>query len=139
MLLLSCIFSAIFTGLFCLSVPSIFGSGPYGVIGGGKWWLLFVCFVLGFPNGAAAPIFYEFAAQITFPVSEGSSASALSLFENFGALFLYEGIARMSSNQVVCTAVEGGGGGREPGPSRPFANWANLCCPRHTHGMRTVP
>jgi len=57
--------------------------------------MLLVSILTGLPNGAAAPLFYEFAAQITFPISEGSSASALSLFENFGALALYEVIARV--------------------------------------------
>eukprot|EP00668_Euglena_longa_P004672 GGOE01005454.1.p1 GENE.GGOE01005454.1~~GGOE01005454.1.p1 ORF type:complete len:536 (-),score=175.69 GGOE01005454.1:433-2040(-) len=93
-LLWSCVASLVIAAVFSLSVPSVFSLSRHGIFGGGKAWLLAVAAMTGFPNGAAAPIFYEFASQLTFPISEGASASALSLWENLGALFLYEVVAR---------------------------------------------
>eukprot|EP00906_Rhabdomonas_costata_P004508 RCo006646 len=102
-LVVSCAVSLAFTALFSLSVPSVFGARPLIYFGDSyhKAWLVVVATLVGFPNGSAAPVFYEFAAQLTFPASEGSSASALSLFENIGSLVLYQGVAKFCGPLTV--------------------------------------
>jgi len=38
--------------------------------------------------GSSQPLFYELAAEITFPVNEGSSAGILTLIQNIACLIL---------------------------------------------------
>ena len=59
--------------------------------------------------GGAMPLFYELCAEVSYPVSEGSSASLLVFIENI-ALLLFVGLAGLISTKwqtlfVVITCV----------------------------------
>merc|ERR1712146_795942 len=56
---------------------------------------------MGFCNGAAAPVFYELIAEITYPISEGVSGNVLSYFENGGALVLYQGVGNFATGRSM--------------------------------------
>lgn len=77
--------------LLTLSVPSAFDHANGGlVLDFGDAWIFLMGTLSGLFNGCAAPVFYELAAELTFPVSEGISGNVLSLAENVGSLALYQ-------------------------------------------------
>ena len=63
----------------------------------------------GFFLGATNPIYYTMGVELTFPVSEGTSAGVVSLFNNVGALVLLaakNAIAPASNNvMMTCTVA----------------------------------
>jgi len=68
---------------FTLSLPV----GPYAALLPHPLWILGTAIVLaGLFLGATSPLFYELGAEMTFPVSEGTSAGILTLLLNVGAL-----------------------------------------------------
>ena len=98
-ILISSIGSAVFCLLFTISVPVVGGRGPLINAGGG--WAAFVVTMAGACNGASAPIFYELAAEMSFPVSEGVSGNVLSYFENAGSLALYQVVSRTAQGPTM--------------------------------------
>jgi MFS family permease len=78
--------------LFIASVPN---EADRILLDFGRGWILFVTSLCGFFNGAAAPIFYELLAEITYPVDEAISGGIASMCENLGALVLYQVVARL--------------------------------------------
>lgn len=94
----SCIF-------FIASVPDEDGTILWPL---GQVWIVFVASLCGLWNGAAAPIFYELVAEITYPVDEGVSGNIMSMCENLGALVLYQGVARAFEAQSMNYAFAGG-------------------------------
>ena len=52
-------------------------------------------------SGAAAPLFYELLAEVTFPVPEGASGSVLSLCENVGAFLMYQSVALLAPTSLM--------------------------------------
>jgi MFS family permease len=95
----ACIASAVLSLVFTLSLPSSSSALPVGLHGGRH--LLLLAVASGFPNGMIDPIVYELAAELTFPVSEGSSAALLALGENFGSIFLLQLLARYASPESL--------------------------------------
>lgn len=84
--LLICLF--VLSGLlfiwFSISLPSIFSSSPIVP----PWeWSLFVSIIgAGLFLGATNPLFYELSVELTYPISEGTSAGLLTLVNNMGCL-----------------------------------------------------
>ncbi|KAL7700946.1 Sugar transporter/Major Facilitator Superfamily [Lotmaria passim] len=62
----------------------------------------------GFWNGAAAPLFYELVAEISFPVEEGVSGICISVMENIGALVFYQVVSRFFVGQSMSVAYSFG-------------------------------
>ncbi len=60
-----------------------------------------LAFATGFPNGVVDPIAYEFAAELTYPVSEGSSAALLSVAENVGTIVFLQDRASLDETKTV--------------------------------------
>ena len=77
---------------FIASVPD--DSGKI-VLDFGRLWILLVTGLCGLFNGAAAPIFYELIAEISYPIDEAVSGGVMSMCENLGALVLYQLVARL--------------------------------------------
>jgi len=69
-----------------LSLPSPFVSGT--LIPTNKWIAGSVVILSTLILGSSQPLFYELAAEITFPVNEGSSAGILTLIQNLSCLIL---------------------------------------------------
>ncbi len=78
--------------LFIASVPNDAGKV---LLDFGKIWILLVTALCGLFNGAAAPIFYELVAEITYPIDESVSGGVMSMCENIGALVLYQVVAKL--------------------------------------------
>lgn len=74
----------------------------------GNFWILVVAALCGLFNGAAAPIFYELVAEITYPVDEGVSGNIMSMCENLGALVIYQLVARLFAAQSMNYAFTAG-------------------------------
>eukprot|EP01012_Entosiphon_sulcatum_P011818 TRINITY_DN17314_c0_g1_i1.p1 TRINITY_DN17314_c0_g1~~TRINITY_DN17314_c0_g1_i1.p1 ORF type:complete len:532 (+),score=76.49 TRINITY_DN17314_c0_g1_i1:1005-2600(+) len=85
LLLYSFVFAVPLFLLFTLALPNPFSA--VGFLTGGS--VVLIAGLVGLCVGAAAPIYFEFAAELTYPISAGSSASMLALAENLGALLLY--------------------------------------------------
>jgi hypothetical protein len=96
----------------CLSCLLFIGSTPdesgYIVIPLGDSWIMLMAALCGFFNGAAAPIFYELIAEITYPVQEMVSGNLMSMCENVGALVLYQFVARVCPVHSMSFAFAGG-------------------------------
>lgn len=90
---------------FTLSLPV----GPYAALLPHPLWMLGIAIVLaGLFLGGITPLFYELGAELTFPVSEGTSAGLLTLMLNLGALiFLAAGayIDPMWMNLIMTSVV----------------------------------
>lgn len=74
----------------------------------GKGFIVFSTALCGFWNGAAAPLFYELIAEISFPVEEGVSGICVSVMENVGALIFYQVISRFFVGQSMSAAYSFG-------------------------------
>lgn len=74
----------------------------------GNFWIIMVAALCGLFNGAAAPIFYELVAEISYPVDEGVSGNIMSMCENLGALLLYQVVARVFAAQSMNYAFAAG-------------------------------
>lgn len=107
-LLGSCIGGTVTALLWTLSVPSAFASHGRLVLNWGDEWIFFIGALSGFFNGCAAPVFYELAAELTYPVSEGVSGNVLSLAENVGALALYQLVFNFATPQTMNIAFTAG-------------------------------
>lgn len=94
----SSVIGTVFCVIVTLSLPVPSGPAP---IQAGKGWLVFVMIMSGMSNGAAAPLFYEVAAEMSFPISEGVSGSILSLFENVGSLSLLQIVSRTAKGPTM--------------------------------------
>jgi MFS family permease len=99
LLVAACAVATVGCALLAISVPSPFADGI--ILDWGNGWLVFVSAVCGFCNGAAAPVFYELVAEVSYPVSEAVSGNLLSYFENGGSLLLYQGLGNVVSPQVM--------------------------------------
>jgi FLVCR family MFS transporter len=55
----------------------------------------------GAGTGAAAPIFYELLAEVSYPIPESVSGNVLSLGENIGALIMYQVVARFLTLPII--------------------------------------
>jgi MFS family permease len=100
-LITSCAVSTAGCLLLAISVPSVFAKGETIILDGGDGWLFFVFALCGFCNGAAAPVFYELVAEISYPICEGVSGNVLSYFENAGSLILYQGVGNFASGRAM--------------------------------------
>ena len=65
MLIVACAGSVAASAIITLSTPSVFGENI--IIDGGKIWFLAIASVCGMFNGAAAPLFYELGAELSYP------------------------------------------------------------------------
>jgi MFS transporter, FLVCR family, disrupted in renal carcinoma protein 2 len=74
----------------------------------GSLWIIVVAALCGLFNGAAAPIFYELVAEISYPVDEGVSGNIMSMCENLGALVIYQLVARLFPAQTMNYAFTAG-------------------------------
>jgi MFS transporter, FLVCR family, disrupted in renal carcinoma protein 2 len=74
----------------------------------GKGFIVFSTAMCGFWNGAAAPLFYELVAEISFPVEEGVSGICISVMENVGALVFYQVVSRFFEGQSMSVAYSFG-------------------------------
>lgn len=74
----------------------------------GQPFIVFSTALCGFWNGAAAPLFYELVAEISFPVEEGVSGICISVMENVGALVFYQVVSRMFKGQSMSIAYSFG-------------------------------
>lgn len=74
----------------------------------GQGFIVFSTALCGFWNGAAAPLFYELVAEISFPVEEGVSGICISVMENVGALVFYQVVSRLFSGQSMSVAYSFG-------------------------------
>lgn len=74
----------------------------------GKGFMVFSTAMCGFWNGAAAPLFYELVAEISFPVEEGVSGICISVMENVGALVFYQVVSRFFRGQSMSVAYSFG-------------------------------
>jgi MFS family permease len=96
----------------CLSCLLFISCTPdesgYIVIPLGDSWIMLMAALCGFFNGAAAPIFYELIAEITYPVQEMVSGNLMSMCENVGALVLYQFVARVCPVHSMSFAFAGG-------------------------------
>ncbi|EPY25981.1 hypothetical protein AGDE_11600 [Angomonas deanei] len=70
----------------------------------GKGFVIFSTALCGFWNGAAAPLFYELVAEISFPVEEGVSGICVSIFENLGALLFLQVVYQKFKGQSMSVA-----------------------------------
>jgi len=86
-LMVNAMLSTLSAFVFMLATPSNLIANPELSLG--RIDILIVVAFCGLFNGAAAPIYYELAAEVAFPVSEGTSGNVLSFFENIGALVQY--------------------------------------------------
>lgn len=87
MLVVLFLLSTSFFVWFALSLPSVFSSEPVIPV-----WeaTLFISIIGGgFFLGAANPLFYELAVELTYPISEGTSAGLLTLINNIGCLLFF--------------------------------------------------
>ncbi|ESL07702.1 hypothetical protein TRSC58_04605 [Trypanosoma rangeli SC58] len=87
--------------LFIASAPNNDG---YSLYPPGRAWISAVTALCGFWNGAAAPLFYELIAEISYPVDEGVSGVAVSVSENLGALFFYQVVSRLYTGESMSVA-----------------------------------
>ncbi|RNF26918.1 MFS transporter, FLVCR family, disrupted in renal carcinoma protein 2 [Trypanosoma conorhini] len=87
--------------LFVASAPNNDG---YSLYPPGRAWIGAVTALCGFWNGAAAPLFYELIAEISYPVDEGVSGIAVSVCENLGALFFYQVVSRFYTGESMSVA-----------------------------------
>lgn len=74
----------------------------------GQPFIVFSTALCGFWNGAAAPLFYELVAEISFPVEEGVSGICISVMENVGALVFYQVVSRFFTGQSMSVAYSFG-------------------------------
>ncbi|KAG5479330.1 hypothetical protein LSCM1_04586 [Leishmania martiniquensis] len=74
----------------------------------GQSFIVFSTALCGFWNGAAAPLFYELVAEISFPVEEGVSGICISVMENAGALVFYQVVSRFFTGQSMSVAYSFG-------------------------------
>ncbi|EPY32703.1 MFS transporter, FLVCR family, disrupted in renal carcinoma protein 2 [Strigomonas culicis] len=74
----------------------------------GKGFVVFSTAMCGFWNGAAAPLFFELVAEISFPIEESVSGICISIFENAGALIFYQVVSRVFSGQSMSVAYSFG-------------------------------
>ncbi|KPI85142.1 hypothetical protein ABL78_5802 [Leptomonas seymouri] len=74
----------------------------------GQGFIVFSTALCGFWNGAAAPLFYELVAEISFPVEEGVSGICISVMENVGALVFYQVVSRFFTGQSMSVAYSFG-------------------------------
>ena len=102
--------SALFFGLFALCLPSpissssLFPSSHASV-------LLLIIFA-GFFQSACDPLFYELAAEISYPLPEGTSAGLITLLFNASTLvllFVAPAVSANVFNVVMCLAMLLGG------------------------------
>eukprot|EP00668_Euglena_longa_P046365 GGOE01062050.1.p1 GENE.GGOE01062050.1~~GGOE01062050.1.p1 ORF type:complete len:538 (+),score=67.89 GGOE01062050.1:162-1775(+) len=92
--------SALLALLFVLSLPSQAPSLlPTLQMKNGRHLLL--AGAAGFPIGVIDPVIYEFAAELTYPASEGSSAALLSVGENLGTLLLLQVLAPVTDPETL--------------------------------------
>lgn len=91
--------------IFIVSTPNDKGFCLWNL---GKPFIVFSTAFCGFWNGAAAPLFYELIAEISFPVEEGVSGICVSVMENLGALVFYQVISRFFSGQSISAAYSFG-------------------------------
>jgi hypothetical protein len=108
MLLVSCGCGAACAVLLTLSVPSIFAARDRIVLDFGEGWLYLVFVGCGFWNGAATPVFYELAVEVSAPITEGVSGTTLSYFENVGALVVYQILGNAASSGGMNAVFSGG-------------------------------
>ncbi|CCW63824.1 unnamed protein product [Phytomonas sp. EM1] len=74
----------------------------------GKGFIAFSTGLCGFWNGAAAPLFFELVAEISFPIEEGVSGICVSIMENVGALVFYQIISKFFEGQFMTIAYSFG-------------------------------
>ncbi|KPA78110.1 hypothetical protein ABB37_06298 [Leptomonas pyrrhocoris] len=74
----------------------------------GQGFIVLSTAMCGFWNGAAAPLFYELVAEISFPVEEGVSGICISVMENVGALVFYQIVSRFFTGQSMSVAYSFG-------------------------------
>ncbi|KAG5505649.1 hypothetical protein JKF63_04984 [Porcisia hertigi] len=74
----------------------------------GQPFIVFSTALCGLWNGAAAPLFYELVAEISFPVEEGVSGICISVMENVGALLFYQVVSRFFTGQSMSVAYSFG-------------------------------
>ncbi|EAN83156.1 hypothetical protein C3747_359g12 [Trypanosoma cruzi] len=104
----------IFFCITCNSVSNLLfvalapNNDGYSLHPSGRAWIVVVTALCGFWNGAAAPLFYELIAEISYPVDEGVSGVAVSFCENLGALFFYQVVSRFYSGQSMSVAYSFG-------------------------------
>eukprot|EP01116_Phalansterium_solitarium_P018223 TRINITY_DN4755_c0_g2_i1.p1 TRINITY_DN4755_c0_g2~~TRINITY_DN4755_c0_g2_i1.p1 ORF type:complete len:476 (+),score=196.57 TRINITY_DN4755_c0_g2_i1:97-1524(+) len=67
-----------------LSLPSLFS--PKALLPTNRWVVLVACTCAGLFQGAAGPLFYEFAAELTYPVPEGTTAGLITMMNNVACL-----------------------------------------------------
>ncbi|ORC89341.1 MFS transporter, FLVCR family, disrupted in renal carcinoma protein 2 [Trypanosoma theileri] len=91
--------------IFVASAPNNEGYSLWTL---GRVWIAAVTALCGFWNGAAAPLFYELIAEISFPVDEGVSGIAISVCENLGALIFYQVVSRYYTQESMCIAYSFG-------------------------------
>lgn len=91
--------------IFIVSTPNDKGFCLWNL---GKPFIVFSTALCGFWNGAAAPLFYELIAEISYPVEEGVSGICVSVMENLGALVFYQMISRFFTGQSISAAYSFG-------------------------------
>lgn len=74
----------------------------------GRVFIVFSTAMCGLWNGAAAPLFFELVAEISYPVEEGVSGTCTSIMENLGALLFYQIISRLFHGQSMSVAYSFG-------------------------------
>ncbi|CCW71843.1 unnamed protein product [Phytomonas sp. Hart1] len=80
----------------------------FSLLNWGKGFIIFSTGLCGFWNGAAAPLFFELIAEISFPIEEGVSGICVSLMENVGALLFYQVISKFFEGQFMTIAYSFG-------------------------------
>ncbi|KEG14508.1 MFS transporter, FLVCR family, disrupted in renal carcinoma protein 2 [Trypanosoma grayi] len=91
--------------IFVASAPNNDGDSLWTL---GRAWIVAVTALCGFWNGAAAPLFYELIAEVSFPVDEGVSGIGVSVCENLGALAFYQVVSRFYRGQSMSVAYSFG-------------------------------
>lgn len=74
----------------------------------GNGFIVFSTGLCGLWNGAAAPLFYELVAEISFPVEESVSGICISICENLGALSFFQIVSRFFVGQSMSVAYSFG-------------------------------
>jgi MFS family permease len=91
---------------FTMSLPAFDTNSDRGMLPSSFGTILVSIACAGLFLGASAPLFFELALEITYPIPEATSGGIMTLFNNMGALlFLAIPPSFASSMNVVMTAT----------------------------------
>lgn len=110
LLIATYLLSALFYGLFTLSLPSPFSEN--GVIPRSAVSMVIVPSIAGFFQSACDPLLYELAAEMSYPIPEGTSAGFITLLFNaatLAMLFIAPAISLNYFNSIMCATMLAGG------------------------------